>query len=321
MDKHSSMDTKRMEFIDFAKGIGIILVISSHVYGPFMSWALPCYIPIFYVASGFCTIRPVKLNEKFKKLILPYFLFSIILLIVNNSYNWIDWLGILYSRWCIYPLGSKSNIFLLRSGNAPLWFLTSMFVSFILFWLLQKSNKPIWLICSYITTTYLLAFLPVLLPWSIDTAFLMAIFIFFGVMIRELALLHKINYKWLICLVLLYVAFRFVCGNVNLSVRIYGRSLFMMLPTALLGSTILLKTSCYFEGSLWGRIISKIGRHSLTIFCLHIPFIDWWTTLYEWLHFNMTPPINGFLCIAFIIAVTYPISLFVDKYILPLITK
>lgn len=317
----NSYTENRLEFIDISKGIGIFLVISSHTYGLFMSWALPFYIPIFFVTSGFCTIHPIKLKAKFKKLIIPYFFFSIILLIINKSINLFDILGVLYSRWCIYPLGNDNNIYLLRSGNGPLWFLTSMYISYILFWIIQKSSKPFLFVSCSIVITYLLSFLPILLPWSIDTAFLMVIFIYFGVIIREKRLLLMINLRWLSWLTILYIAFLYICGNINLSVRIYGRSLMIMLPAALLGSVLLMKISCYIEKTIIGTFISMIGRHSLSIFCLHLPFITVWEIITECLRINIPPVLYGILCIFFIISVTYPISLFLDKYVLYYIAK
>lgn len=311
----------RLEFIDICKGIGIFLVISSHAYGLFMSWALPFYIPIFFVTSGFCTIRPIKLKVKYKKLIIPYFFFSIILLTINKSINLIDIVGVLYSRWCIYPLTCDNNIYLLRSGNGPLWFLTSMYSSYTLYWIAQKISKPFLLVFCSIIITYSLSFLPILLPWSIDTAFLMVLFIYFGVIIREKGLLPMVDLRWLSLLSILYIAFMYFCGNINLSVRIYGRSLIVMLPAALLGSFLLMKVSCYIEKTIIGNFISMIGRHSLSIFCLHIPFIAVWDTIVECLQINIPPVIYGILCIIFVISITYPISLFLDKYVLYYITK
>lgn len=311
----------RLEFIDITKGIGIFLVISSHVYGQFMSWALPFYIPIFFIVSGYCTSHPVMLQTKYKKLIIPYFFFSFILLSMNKSLEVLDFIGILYSRWCIYPLGSDSNIYLLRSGNGPLWFLTSMYVSYIFFFYIQRSTKPILIISIYIATTYLLSLLPILLPWSIDTAFLMASFIYYGVIIRKNHLLNKLNYTWLIGLTILYIVFRYNCGYINLSVRIYGRSLITSIPAAMLGSVILMKISYYIEGCFIGKIISMIGRHSLSIFCLHVPFITVWKIIAGSLRLNIPHVLYGILCIFFVMSISYPISLFLDKYVLKSIIK
>ena len=316
----NSYTENRLEFIDITKGIGIFLVISSHAYGQFMSWALPFYIPIFYIVSGYCTSHPIRLRTKFKRLIIPYFFFSFILLSMNKSLVVLDYIGMLYSRWCIYPLGSDSNIYMLRSGNGPLWFLTSMFVSYIFFYFIQRSCKPILILFCYISITYLISFLPILLPWSIDTAFLMATFIYLGVIIRKNHLLNRLNPKWLIGLTLLYIVFRYNCGYINLSVRIYGRSLITLIPTAVLGSAILMKISYYIDGCFIGKIISTIGRHSLSIFCLHIPFISMWKIIAGSLCLNLPPMLNGILCIFYVLTITYPISVFLDKYVLKRIT-
>ena len=308
--------TDRIRFIEISKGIGLFLVISSHVYGPLMSWSFPFYIPLFFVVSGFCTIRPVSLKNKFKKLIIPYFLFSAILLSIYRSIHLFDIIGVLYSRWCLYPLGCDGNIFLLQSGNGPLWFLTSMYVSFILYWLLQKSNRVLLLLFLYFSITYCLAYLPLLLPWSLDTAFLMAMFIFVGTEFRKRNILQYIDKKWVFFFSIIYLVFIHYCGFVNLSVRIYGRSLFILFPAALLGSVLILKMSLLIEKFFVGKVLSSIGRHSLSIFCLHIPFISVWNTLIDFFHFTMPLYVNGILCVLFIMTITYLLSLILDKYVL-----
>lgn len=312
---------QRMEFIDITKGIGILLVISSHIYGIFMSWALPFFIPVFFVVSGYCTNHPINIEAKLKKLIIPYFFFSFILLVIYHSFSFFDLIGVLYSRWCIYPLGCDNNIYMLCSGNGPLWFLTSMFVSFVLLWIIQRSRRPMALIIVFIVIAYLLSFLPILLPWSIDTSFLMVSFLYFGNIIRRMNLLDKIDIRLLCFLIVLYIAFWYNCSYVNLSVRIYGRSIFILVPAALLGSVLLIKLSYYIEGSFMGFIFSSIGRHSLSIFCIQMPFILLWRQLLGILQLNLSPALNGFFCILFVFLIVYPISLFLDKYVLRFITQ
>jgi len=315
-------NNNRKKFIDILKGMGILLVVSGHIYGPLMSWALPCYVPLFFVASGYCTNKTVKIKGKFQKLIIPYFIFSFILLVLSgHPIDIKDILGILYSRWCLYPLRCDNNIFLLRFGNGPLWFLTSMFVAYIFFMIIQQSNKRIWILTLYFTLTYILSFLPILLPWSIDTAFLMAIFIYCGTQIREKNLLQKINRKCFLVIILLYILLMIFWGNINLSVRIYGRSLIILLVSAIIGSLILMKISQILENCHIGKKLELIGKHSLSIFCLHIPFINIWKDLTIIEHTNIPPTIDGILCVIFVISVTYPLSLLLDKYVLRLIIR
>ena len=182
----------RLNFIDISKGIGIILVILSHVYSPLMQWASPCFIPIFFVVSGYCTTHLISVKKKFVKLMLPYLIFTVILLVVYVDFKPVNFIGAIYSRWCLYPIDSTSNIYFLRSGNGPLWFLTSMFLAFCCYKIIQLSKHPFRITIIYISITYILSYLPILLPWSVDTAFLMSVFILAGSFIRNVKMLDKL---------------------------------------------------------------------------------------------------------------------------------
>lgn len=321
---HSSLSVdRRLKFIDMSKGIGVLLVICSHFYAPLMSWSYPFFIPIFFIISGYCTTHTIVIQKKFKKLVIPYFLFSIILIIVssfNKSLSPFDYFGVLYSRLCLYPLGNGNNILFMNSGNQPLWFLTSMFMSFILFRFLQNSKRKLLCFCVFIIITYLFSFLPILLPWSFDTAFLMALFIYCGVLIREMNLLQKIDFPSLLCLVLFYVILWRKSGYINLSIRNYGNSLFVLFLAAVIGSLLLMKVSILSSNSFLGGL-SAIGRHSLPIFCLHMPFISIYYRIIDGLHIDMNPSFDGLICVVCVVAISYPIALLFDRFILIKMTK
>lgn len=90
-------------------------------------------------------------------------------------------IGLLYSRYCLLPLGTDGNTYYL-STFAPGWFLTALFVASILFipFLHLHSKQINFLILLYFVITFLLNNLFILLPWSLDTAFIGALFIFVG---------------------------------------------------------------------------------------------------------------------------------------------
>ena len=235
-----------LEFIDITKGVGIILVILSHTYAPLMSWAGVFYIPVFFVASGYCTVHQVRIRQKFVKLIVPYIFFTCILFIVYGTFRPVNFWGALYSRWCLYPFSCTENLYLLRSGNGPLWFLTSMFVSFLIWSVIQRSKRTYLLSGLCLLISYTLSFLPILLPWSIDTAFFLMIFFIVGEKVRIWSLLDKLNVYYFLLLVCLYIVLFQFCGEVNFSVREYGTSLLIILPAAIIGSILLMKTSCFW---------------------------------------------------------------------------
>ncbi|HCI25159.1 MAG TPA: hypothetical protein DFK11_11685 [Lachnospiraceae bacterium] len=94
-------------------------------------------------------------------------------------------IGIFYSRYALYPLNESENVLFLQIGNSPLWFLTSMFIGCMLFYVIMEiardSMIKTWLCyVGLIVITILFQSFPVLLPWSIDTAFLTAWFMLIG---------------------------------------------------------------------------------------------------------------------------------------------
>ena len=76
------MIRKRIEYIDALKGVGIILVLMSHMIN--CSYLTPLYggfIPLFFVASGLTSstidITGNLLRKKAVRLLFPYFFYGI----------------------------------------------------------------------------------------------------------------------------------------------------------------------------------------------------------------------------------------------------
>lgn len=274
----------RLAHIDIAKAIGLCLVIVSHTVCPrLMFCALGCFVPLFFIASGY-TISSVNLKKKAMRLLLPYALFSVglvtLFVIKQVCFSSIHegvieniW-GLFYSRYAIYPLGNENNIFLMQASNAPMWFLTSMFTAFV-------ALKPllVWpklrggVICVYLTLTWLMNKLPILLPWSLDTAFLMAIFIYVGIVCRNTAILNCKKWCLWIAVVMGYGIAAYLNGYVNLSVREYGNSILLNLIAGILGSMLIMKGSKWLSKYQIGNLLAHVGQYSLTIFCLQMPLL------------------------------------------------
>jgi len=83
------MEKKRIEWLDYAKGIGIILVIYGHTYVPklFNVWLCSFHMPLFFFLSGitFSSYQKYSRQEfvtkKFKSLIIPYVIFATTLVV------------------------------------------------------------------------------------------------------------------------------------------------------------------------------------------------------------------------------------------------
>ena len=284
MESNKEQARARLTYIDIAKAIGLCLVILSHTVCPrLMFLALGCFVPVFFVASGYTT-KTIELKKKAKRLLLPYALFSIALVglfILKQVYfgstheGILENIGgILYSRYAIYPLGAENNIVLMQAGNAPMWFLTSMFMAYVaLKPLLAWPKLREGVICLYLITTWLLSKLPVLLPWSLDTAFFMALFIYAGIVCRNTTILESKKWWLWIGLVIGYGVTTYLNGYENLSVREYGNSIVLSLIAGILGSVLIMKGSMWLSKHKIGKSLARIGQYSLTIFCVQMPLL------------------------------------------------
>ena len=268
----------RLEFVDIAKGIGIMIVCFGHsgAEDVVISWIGGFIVPLFFILSGYMYKDkgiPVgkDLYNKGKKLLKPYFFFSVVLLLIYKRFAWNDIVGVFYSRYCLYTYHAPDNIFFMKATNSPMWFLTAMFATFPLFYIIMKNEKYIkWIVLSYLLITWGCTFLPILLPWSLDVAFIMAIFMYIGVLFRRQEnLLNKPSYiYWLII-----AAFLILCkvnGEPNPSVRELGNSLLLYMITGVLGSISMMWICKHLEGKPLSGLLADIGRHTLVIFCLQI---------------------------------------------------
>jgi fucose 4-O-acetylase-like acetyltransferase len=281
------MNNNYKKWIDISKGIGILLVEFSHFGGfPYFWVTGPFYVSIFFIISGY-TYKDYGITykefiiKKAKRLLVPYLFFNVIYWVINIILNhnlFINTVAVLYSRYCLYPWGHKDNvIFFSMLNNAPTWFLTAMFATFVFFKKLSEYDhvKQWLIIAAFIPLTYFLNKLPVLLPWSIDCALLFAVFMFIGYRMKDMEDLFFKQKK--IILVLLFIALATVHyfltrynGNTNLSVRVLGKSVFVLILTASTGSCLCMMVSKCIENNFLGTLLSVIGKHSMSIFCTHL---------------------------------------------------
>ena len=274
------MEQNRLLFIDIAKGIGITLVVCSHTEAHnLMMWSVGFFVPIFYFCSGYMATYSSANNsisqmmkKRARKLLMPYLLFNIILLLYFRRWSIIGLYGILYSRYCFFPLGSINNYDLFIWGNYPLWFITSLLVSYLLYHILLYNRHRSLIIFIYLCITCILSQLPILLPWSVDTAFLSSLIMYAGFLAKTHNIASSGKYEILIC-GLIYSLLLYVAGDINFSVRQYGTSFIIYYILAISGCICVVWSAKRIERIWIGQLLAIIGKHSLTIFCIEILFI------------------------------------------------
>ena len=139
--------SERVEWIDFSKGIGILLVVISHsvaayarrtgnmapLHSDFEKIILSFFMPLFYFLSGLFVSHLIKKNlwtvikTRFKRLMVPYFIWGVIFLIFYGIYS----RSIPLSRLMELPI---RPIFVL-------WFVYTLFLCDITFYLFAYFTK------------------------------------------------------------------------------------------------------------------------------------------------------------------------------------
>lgn len=295
-------DKKRIKWIDVAKGVGILLVMISHFSGgiPFIGQFLfGGYMQMFFVISGF-TLKINNNSKDFllkraKKLLIPYFVYGFLIIILNmfmmiikgdfNGHVLVsNVLGLFYSRFSLYPLSVENNKYLLNCFNSPFWFLTAMFVSYIWVWIYfkQKNRKNKIIVLVFLSlATILLVNCPILLPWSIDTSFIGALFIITGYYIKK----KKFTTLQIIFACILYCCLILVNGNINMSVRDYGRipilSCLIFYGIGILFTIIYCCIIQKIKLKALENILSYIGNMTIVLLCFHLFLAQFITLLLQ----------------------------------------
>lgn len=217
---------KRKDYLDIAKGIAMLWIISVHADGaPYTGTVgYVTLIPLFFLTAGYLwkdKDEPMlhQLKKRAKPLLRPYFgynagLFVLYLIdlvpyiIPQTRETCKDILkhlfGVFYSEGIIFfsdQSGSLMQYFTVF--NYPLWFLTAMVTASAAFLVLLKLRRKFGLPLIYmmpfcLIVTILLNHLPLRLPWNANNCFLAAALMAAGWEIGHRNLLeYEWKHKWL----------------------------------------------------------------------------------------------------------------------------
>lgn len=291
----------RKAYIDAAKFLGIFIVLMNHIelILPFVNfYGGMFYVPVFFVAAGMTYYNKkeeglrVFMLKKAKRLLVPYFvcngllyLFFLVKDIITGAgfhhTQLMALFGILYSRNSLYIPGCEPNVYFMTILNSPTWFLTGMFLTYLLvkisFFITKGEKKALalFLACMLLFGIILHYFCPVLLPWSLESVPLFYCYMMGGYFIREEQLFEKKNILSLILLTgtPLFGLTCYVNGSANISVGLWGNSVILGLFNGLFSSFFILWLCKFLETCLSGKVIhlmAWIGNHTLSILCYHM---------------------------------------------------
>lgn len=273
---------KRLEYIDIARGIAIILMILGHVckVGWKRTIIFSFHMPLFIIISGMFFKKEENIKEEliklFRKLIIPYVITIITTELIKICiYNeTIDMVRVF--QQIIFAYSNKKTFFTEINSVGVLWFIPFLSLCKILFYAIHKVAKEDDMLKGIICLLFTIIGIyfsktKLYLPWSFDIVLASLIFYYIGYILKKYKVLEKIlsNYKILICIVLLYaIGLKF--GFIELAIRSYPHG-FICYVTAISGTIIVFKISQIIEkfSKYITKVLSWFGRNSMYVLCFH----------------------------------------------------
>ena len=173
---------KRIEWVDVAKAIGILLVICAHSYLPqsINTIIYSFHIPLFFVLSGYTCNCDMQFYDfairRIKGLIVPYFFLSSLCLV---------WF-ILLRSFANTQLDIGETIIEICLGmgtyvNTPMWFIPCLFCVNVFMYILTKYIKSfkirnIFMFCISFACYLYSRFIGIKLPCSLESAGIALVF-------------------------------------------------------------------------------------------------------------------------------------------------
>ncbi len=266
------MGVKRIEFVDLAKGVCILLVVMNHIGVPeYIPGLYAVKVPVFFVLSGLFFLKKVNrggyLVNILKSIILPFTVYYLASYTLFYLMNWIkpDLLGGNYS-FSIIDVFRQRNLF-----NGPLWFLLSLAEVELLFFTLWKYVKNEILRCCLILSIAMVGFVlsefKIFVPLWLDTTMVASLFFYFGILISRTGFLTDspqtsyLIFAGLFC----YMFFLLFPVKIQMSTNQYSDVYLTVISGMAIVGFIL------FACKLIKKLppINWIGTNSLVVLCTH----------------------------------------------------
>ncbi|WP_313098785.1 acyltransferase family protein [Epilithonimonas sp.] len=268
---------KRIDWIDWAKAIGIFLVVFAHV--PFdreiRNIIYSFHMPLFFIISGFLH-KDNSLVKNIKALIIPYLIYTSIALFFRLLFSeniWGDFktgiIGILYGVGY-----NTQNSFM---PNVPCWFFISLFWVKLFY---QFSLKRLKVISMILILTFLIILLKYFksrnidLLLSLDSAIMALPFYYCGTLFKRYKIefsLSKITLIFISAIsAIMTVSLSILNGRVSINACYFGKSLIIAYLSGIVG---FIMVYCFTITRGNNNIVKNISESTPIILGTHILFL------------------------------------------------
>lgn len=280
----------RIEWIDIAKGITIVLVILGHTF-LYESLArkviFSFHMPLFFILAGYTfRVKPMKdvASSSFKRLLVPYIIVFWTLQVISLVQHPEVGLGDLARSFGGFVFGSGTTIEAFDFPAAGvIWFLAALFCARITLNFVtarfesrgvgQPVQLVFWVVFAFIGIV-IGEFLGIRLPLSYDVAMVACLFMYVGYLAKLHGLENALRRWWVFPIALAVWVLCMKFSYLELAARDYELIVFSIVG-AFAGSFLVFQVSYLVERKI--RPLCKplvwLGKNSLLILCIH--GFDW----------------------------------------------
>lgn len=304
--------TKRIPFIDIAKGIMIILLIFHHL--PQVSKILlglenvtlealdglkyiycTFFMQAFFVITGYCSNFDKNykkfLTDDVRTILLPAFLFTILISCATTY---------------LLKREVRISLFSYMIWGSSYWFLNSMFIGKQIYYWMNKLLKNQYVIVSccfgLLIGGVVLASYKSATPWSISNTLTMLIFLWIGRQLREIKINKQLSIFRLCSVAFLFaiipiMATSYAAPYITMSICVNVVTIPLFLYLAVNGGGMLFYLSILIRNS---KPLEYLGRNTIVIYMVHIFFLEAYQKL--WIKYLFVPE-NSLQTMAFVVAI------------------
>lgn len=256
------MEAKRVQWLDVAKGITIILMVLGHTSIPerLSNFIFAFHMPLFFIASGLCT-NWAKDNygtfvlKKLRTLGIPFLVYSIAVVLIAwlADYREIEWRGVIVKGWEGYAL----------------WFVPVLFFSLVVAKSIMCFVNKVWLryaICVLlILGGALLRYRHIYLPWTLATVPYATCLVLLGSSLRKFQEYIDKPRWWILIVTLLLTVV--ISQNWRMDLAWNCITPVVLLTIGAMAGTVMMFTfSSYLTKISWlSKILQAIGKETFII--------------------------------------------------------
>lgn len=323
--------TNRKKYLDYAKGLGIILVMFAHsiqyfqAMGSVNKFVCSFHVPVFFVAAGFLAwvTREKKstfgniAKKRAKALLIPYVIYSL--------FNTILKFSVLFLKRSITEEQIKEEITaLLITGNGTVWFLLTLFAVELVFTLLRGYMKKVFPFLMVICLVLPYLFYPI---WC-DPIGIVVLRIISGLGFYQFGYFlcgkiegysKNVDTVFVIFLILGLASYSVWGSNYSFFEGRFGKPTLSVITGVLLSSAVVLGCVClenHFGDRSAMHILEYYGKNSLIVMLIHPTILLLFTYPFAGKFWEMGGPsiIIALALFIFVTVIEVPIIFVVNRW-------